>query len=166
MQKLNAFWESNVVACACQADAYAAGCTRNAFVVPAGYGYIFYDAYFLDALDSTTGSTLPADFLMAHEFGHNIQLALGLNFPGKASKAIELQADCLGGYYVGFQAKSGQVTSSEVISTFQFACSIGDPYASPWWAPGAHGVCVERTNALQQGINGYIAGLLPGQACP
>jgi hypothetical protein len=163
LQKLNAFWESGVIPCACQADAYAAGCTMNAFVTPTGYGYIFYDRNFLDALDLSSGSKLPADFFMAHEFGHNIQLALGLNPPGKNR---ELQADCLGGYYVGFQQRSGQVKSAEVVSTFQFACQIGDPFVSPWWATGAHGTCPERVSALQQGVDGYFAGLLPGQACP
>lgn len=163
MQKLNAFWESSAIACACQADAYAAGCTMNAFVTAQGYGYIFYDRNFLNGLDAANRSTLPGDFFMAHEFGHNIQLALGLNPPGKFK---ELQADCLGGYYVGFQQKSGQVSGPEVVRTFQFACSIGDPIASPWWAPGAHGTCGERVNAVQQGLNGYFAELLPGQACP
>ncbi len=161
MQKLNSFWESGVIACPCQADAHTAGCTNNGFV--SQVGYIFYDRNFLNVLDSASQSTLPADFFIAHEFGHNIQLGLGLNPPGKFK---ELQADCLGGYYVGFQQKSGQVKSSDVVKTFNFACTIGDPSISPWWVQGSHGTCPERVNAVQQGVDGYFAELLPGQACP
>jgi hypothetical protein len=162
MQKLNAFWQSNVYACACQPDALANRCAGNAIVYGNGYGYIFYDKDYLNGLDIATGSHLPADFFLSHEFGHNIQMALGLNPPGKG---VELQADCLGGFYVGYQARTGQVTAAEVLKTFQFACSIGDPVVSPWWVSGAHGICTERAAALQRGIDGYLAGLLPGQAC-
>ena len=163
MQKLNSFWQSSVQACGCDAYLLANGCYRNGFVTAQAYGYIFYHGAFLDELDMQSGSPLPADFFMAHEFGHNIQLALNLNPPGKFK---ELQADCLAGYYVGFQARQGLVSQSEVIRTFQFACSIGDPMLSPWWASGSHGVCAERVAALQQGFDGYHAGRLPGQACP
>ena len=161
MQKLNAFWQSGVQACSCDVVTLANGCAHNGFVHPTGVGYIFYDSAFLDILDAQ-GSTLPADFFMAHEFGHNIQLVLGLNPPGKIR---ELQADCLGGFYVGFQARSGQVTQADVMSTFQFSCSIGDPFLSNWW-DSSHGTCSERVSALQQGFNGYFAGNLPGEACP
>ena len=160
MQRLNAFWQSNVIACSCQTDAFLAGCSHNA-MVPA-LGYIFYDAAFLTGLDGTAGSPLPADFFMAHEFGHNVQLQLGLAPIGKNR---ELQADCLGGYFVGNQIRHG-ASQSEVLTTFTFACQIGDPFASPWWQTGAHGTCPERVSALQLGIAGYLNGLLPGQACP
>ena len=163
MQKLNAFWQSNVVACGCNFVLLANICARNGFVTPTGYGYIYYDASFLDELDARTGSPLPADYFMAHEFGHNIQLALNLQSPGKFH---ELQADCLGGYYVGFQARKGAVNPSEVLRTFQFACSIGDPFVSDWWTPGTHGSCADRVAALQRGFDGYQAAKLPGQACP
>jgi hypothetical protein len=163
MQKLNSFWQSTVRACACDSVRLANGCFGNGFVTSQAYGHIFYDAAFLDDVDRRSGSPLPADFFMAHEFGHNIQLALNLSPPGKF---FELQADCLGGYYVGFQARKGFVSQSEVIRTFQFACTIGDPMISPWWASGAHGVCTERVAALQRGFDGYNSGWLPGQACP
>jgi predicted metalloprotease len=162
MQKLNAFWQSGVVACGCDATQLAMGCRQNAFVSGNAYGYIFYDANFLNQVDAQSGSPLPADFLMAHEFGHNIQLALNLNRPGKLK---ELQADCLGGYYVGHQSRIGAVNQSELVRTFQFACAIGDPFVSNWWDQ-THGTCAERVAALQQGIAGNVAGGLPGQACP
>lgn len=161
MQKLNAFWQSNVRACACDNLMLSQGCLGNGFVTSSAYGYIFYDPGFLNYLDQVSRSALPADFFIAHEFGHNIQLRLGLNPAGKGK---ELQADCLGGYYVGYQVRSNQVALNEVTSTFQFACSIGDPFQSPWWA-STHGTCPERVAAVQQGVFGYSLGLLPGQAC-
>lgn len=160
MQKLNRFWGSQVEAYACGPDALLAGCYMNAMVP--GLGYIFYDRNLLNALDMS-GSMLPADFFMAHEFGHNVQLALRLQTFGKN---IELQADCLGGFYVGSQDRAGAVRQSDVLNAVTFACQIGDPMVSPWWATGAHGTCPERVAALQQGLAGYWAGLLPGQACP
>jgi hypothetical protein len=160
MQKLNRFWQSGVVACGCDWFLLSAKCYRNGFVEPGtGYGYIYYDAAYLNEIDALSGSTLPADFFMAHEFGHNIQLALNLFRTGKL---MELQADCLGGYFVGSQVRQGAVNQSELIRTFNFACSIGDP----WWLVGSHGTCAERVAALQQGIDGYNQGRLPGQACP
>lgn len=162
MQKLNDFWESNVQACSCDAFLLAQGCAQNGFVTPDAYGYIFYDAQFLNQLDQISGSALPADFFMAHEFAHNIQLRLGLNPPGKLK---ELQADCLGGYYVGYQARSGQVSFPELQRTFEFSCSIGDPFVSNWWDP-THGTCPERVAAVQAGFQGHMSGGLPGQACP
>jgi predicted metalloprotease len=161
MQKLNAFWQSGVIACGCDPGTLASGCAHNAFVTPFGYGYIYYDADYLNTLDAQ-GSTLPADFLMAHEFGHNIQLALSLSPPGKFR---ELQADCLGGFYVGFQIRTGQVQQADLMQAFNFSCAIGDPFPSNWWDP-THGTCQERVAALSGGIDGYLAGLLPGQACP
>lgn len=162
LQKLNSFWKSNVHACACDYDLLAMMCAHNGFVTPYGYGYIFYDRDFLQSIDTTSRSTLPADFFLAHEFAHNIQLALNLNPPGKLR---ELQADCLGGFYVGYQAKSGQINQTDLFQAFNFACSIGDPFISNWWDP-THGTCPERVAAMQTGFNGYFQGLLPGQACP
>ena len=162
MADLNSFWQSRVMACSCRADAYAAGCTGNAFVLGgAGYGYIYYDANLLNLLDLNTGSSLPADMVLAHEFGHNIQLALGL--PSSAPKYKELQADCLAGFYVGSRIRRGLATQAGVLGVFATACQIGDPTASPWWG---HGTCNERVAALQSGIAGFLNGLLPGAACP
>lgn len=164
IRKLNTFWESEVIACSCMQDAYIyANCTNNGFVLNDYPGYIYYDASFLNWLDENTGSTLPADWFLAHEFGHNIQLALNLVTYGKQR---ELQADCLGGYFIGWRICKKEIGHDDVISIIEFACDIGDPAFSPWWATGSHGTCFERVSAVEQGINGYLGGLLPGQACP
>jgi hypothetical protein len=158
MQRLNAFWQSQVIACACDSWALAQGCAGNAF---GGNGYIYYDREFLNAIDLQSGSALAGDFFMAHEFAHSIQTALGVRLPGKLK---ELQADCLGGYYVGHQIHQGQVTQPALVSAFNFACSIGDPFVSGWW-DSTHGVCPERVTALQRGISGYFSNIPPLNAC-
>lgn len=161
MRDLNGFWGSNVTACSCQFDAPSI-CRGGAFV-GGDPGYIFYDTAALMRLDQITGSRLPADMVMAHEFGHSIQGALGLQTPGKFK---ELQADCLAGFYVGSRVRRGLATQADVANTFNVACSYGDPYLAPWYLPGSHGVCQERVSALNQGISGNLAGATPSQACP
>lgn len=126
-------------------------------------GYIYYDSFALDQLDQISGNSLPADMVMAHEFGHTIQIWLSLSSVGKAR---ELQADCLAGFYIGSRVRRRAATRQEVGTAFAAACNYGDPYLAPWYEPGAHGTCTERVGAVQQGITGQLSGYLPGQACP
>lgn len=172
IQKLNSFWGSKVRACACGNDV-GAQCQANAFVRPPtfgskgfGYGYIYYDADWLQALDTLTKSDLPSDSVLAHEFGHNIEIERADNPFFLNSKTGELTADCLAGFYVGYQEQSDQVEKGEVTNTFDLACSYGDQTSSFWFERGAHGTCGERKGALEQGINGFLSGLRPEQACP
>ena len=79
---------------------------------------------------------------------------------------MELQADCLGGFYFGSRISLGQINQNDLIQTFNSACSFGDPAGYPWYAQGAHGSCGQRVSSVQNGIAGYLNGLLPGQACP
>jgi predicted metalloprotease len=161
MQDLNGFWQSSVYACACQYDAPSI-CFGGGFV-GSDPGYIYYDAQALTRLDSITGSRLPADMVMAHEFGHTVQLWIGMQTAGKFR---ELQADCLAGFYIGSRVRRGLATQADVARTFNAACSYGDPYLAPWYEPGAHGVCQERVYAINQGISENLLGASPGQACP
>jgi predicted metalloprotease len=161
VQDLNQFWQSSVNACSCQLDAPSV-CVGGGFV-GGDPGYVYYDAQALNRLDQLSGSRLPADMVLAHEFGHSIQLWLGLQSSGKSR---ELQADCLAGYYIGSRVRRGLATQADVANTFGTACRYGDPYLAPWYSPGAHGVCQERVAALTQGISGNLNGALPGQACP
>jgi len=160
MADLNQFWQSSVVACTCQSD--APGICQGGAFVGTDPGYIYFDVYALERLDQISGSRLPADMVMAHEFGHSVQGWLGV---GTVGKFRELQADCLAGFYVGSRIRRGGVSQSDISSTFATACSYGDPYLAPWYAPGTHGVCQERVAALNQGMIGNLAGALPLQAC-
>lgn len=161
MSDLNDFWQSSVSACSCQFDA-APFCTGGAFV-GVDPGWIYYDAAAMNRLDVITGSRVPADMVMAHEFGHSVQGWLGLPALGKQK---ELQADCLAGFYLGSRVRRGLATTADLSAAFFTACSYGDPYLAPWFDLSAHGTCTERVAAVDQGINGNLAGLVPGQACP
>lgn len=163
MLDLNFFWQSRAIACSCLNDSLASGCANNAVVYGNGFGYIFYDPNLLNSADAS-GSRLPADMIMAHEFGHNVQLAL--QFPHTFAISRELQADCLAGFYIGSRIQRQTVTEVDVTRAFQLACTNGDSSDTPWWAPSAHGSCQQRVNAVQTGIGGFLAGVLPGQACP
>jgi len=161
---LNTFWQSGLVACACDtADVLAFGCQGNGFVMPDAPGYIFYDRALLDHLASSTGAGLSAAWFLAHEAGHNVQLRLGMPYP--SGKARELGADCLAGYFVAWLECEGLVDSSFTGAAFATACQIGDPFASPWFAEQAHGTCHERQSAVQHGYSAYASGLSPAHAC-
>lgn len=157
---LNQFWQSSVFACSCQFDAPSI-CQGGGFVGQ-DPGYVYYDAQALNRLDQISGSRLPADMVMAHEFGHSVQLWLGLATVGKSK---ELQADCLAGFYVGSRIRRGLASQVDVSQAFSAACSYGDPYLAPWFAPGAHGTCQERVSAVQRGIAGNLSALTPGGSC-
>lgn len=161
MSDLNGFWQSSVAACACQFD--APGICMGGGFVGADPGYIYYDVNALNRLDQLNGSRLPADMVLAHEFGHSVQGWLGLPAFGKLK---ELQADCLAGFYLGSRVRRGLASQADLSSTYNTACSYGDPYLAPWYEPSAHGVCQERVTALNQGIAGNLGGYTPGQACP
>lgn len=160
MASLDAFWNSAVTACSCLGDAPAI-CSGGGFV-SGDPGYVYYDPQALNLLDQYTGSVLPADMVMAHEFGHTIQLWYALPVSGALR---ELQADCFAGFYVGSRIAAGTATSADVASTFQTACSYGDPYLKAWFEPGAHGSCVDRVSSIQRGIAGYLGGAPPFAAC-
>jgi hypothetical protein len=161
MSELNKFWQSSSLACSCQSDFPM--CQSNALAGGQLYGYIYYDANFLNAMASRNG-VLAANLLVAHEFGHNIQT--GLNLFSSGGKYKELQADCLAGFYAGFQIRQGLLEQSAIAGAFRNACESGDPSFSPWWVQGQHGTCNERMTALDGGIRGYLAGAPPLDACP
>jgi hypothetical protein len=159
-QDLNQFWQSNVFLCSCQSDAPSI-CQGGGFVGQ-DPGYVYYDAQALNRFDQISGSRLPADMVMAHEFGHSVQLWLGLT---TINKQRELQADCLAGYYIGSRVRRRLASQVDVSQAFSAACNAGDPYLAPWFATGAHGTCQERVFAVQRGISGNLNALSPSAAC-
>jgi hypothetical protein len=164
MSDLNLFWQSSMVACACDGlDSLGAGCQNNAMVMPATPGYIYYDRNMLAQLTQATGLGLSAAWFMAHEAGHNVQLVL--NMPVSSGKARELSADCLAGYFVAWLVCTGRVPWEYSNAAFTTACQVGDPFASPWFSHHAHGTCSERQTAVSQGTTAYQRGLAPWTAC-
>jgi hypothetical protein len=164
MADLNLFWRSSMVACACDSpDALQAGCQSNGMVLSATPGYIYYDRNLLAHLTASTGLGLSAAWFIAHEAGHNVQLALGI--PASSGKQKELGADCLAGYFIAWLACEGRVPWSYTDAALQTACQIGDPFTSPWFAHQAHGTCAERQQAVSLGMRAYGNGNAPWLAC-
>lgn len=94
------------------------------------------------------GSNFPYGLvsILAHEWAHMNQTILGYEVN---NKAMELHADCMSGIFSGFyDASHGDAIYYDAMAT---ACIVGDPYASPWWEPGAHGTCNERQCAFDGG---------------
>ena len=155
MNKMNEFWGSDAEACSVPG-------LSNGLVLHADPARIYYDPDMLGFWDEYYNSTLPADIFLAHEYGHVVQNGLNLENPYK-----ELQADCLAGYYMGYENCQGNVSESDVMATYSHFCDIGNvAMNTPWWDTSAHGTCTQRVANLQQGFNGYKDGLLPGEACP
>jgi hypothetical protein len=85
--------------------------------------------------------------ILAHEWGHKNQAVLG--YTG-GNKLMELHADCMGGLFSGaYDLELGGTTLLD--AGLGTSCMGGDPMASPWWEPGAHGTCAERQCAFQEG---------------
>jgi predicted metalloprotease len=130
-------------------------------VFPFDPARIYYDRDQLTYFDRVSGSTVPSDIWLAHEYGHAVQLALRLQV-----RHTELQADCLAGFYLGARVCAGTARQTDILATFQTFCFAGGPPGSTWFNPGVHGSCPERVSAVQRGLNGYLGGLSPGASCP
>lgn len=155
--ELNGFWQSRVQACSCLSPQ----CQMNGVVFTQDPARIYYDAGLLSAWDQQYGTPLPSDIFVAHEMGHTVQLGLQLPVVHR-----ELQADCLAGYFLGWRSCQGKAPQAEISQTFTNFCAIGTSSGANWFNPGVHGSCAQRVNAVQRGMNGYLTGQLPGQACP
>ncbi len=102
---------------------------------------IYFDLDFLVELQERFGAEgdLAAQYIVAHEYGHHVQTALGINAemyrlqqadPRNAngySIALELQADCLAGAWANDANARGQFDSSaEIQEALDAAEAVGD----------------------------------------
>lgn len=72
------------------------------------------------------GSNIPLWQVMAHEWGHQVQFALGDNWLNAATVAPkELEADMFSGFYIQ-NTKQGQVTQSDINASLNAAFMLGD----------------------------------------
>jgi uncharacterized protein len=109
------------------------------------------------------GDLIAPAWLLSHETGHSIQLKTGMGQVG--NRQSELSADCLSGYFLGGLQCTGEASQANVQNALMTACSIGDPSSMPWFAPGSHGSCLERVNAVTRGMQGYAAVARPSVIC-
>ena len=103
---------------------------------------VYIDLEFMQGLENQlvgTTSDLAEQYIVAHEYGHHIQNVLGTNAqvqqaqqndPGRANQysvALELQADCFAGAWVGDVNARGQLDSAaEIDEALNAAAGVGD----------------------------------------
>lgn len=111
------------------------------FYCPAD-SFVYLDLEFLQQLEQQlvgTTADLAEQYIVAHEFGHHVQNVLGTNAqvqeaqqndPARANQfsiALELQADCYAGAWVGDVAARNQLDSSgEIAEALAAAEGVGD----------------------------------------
>jgi predicted metalloprotease len=103
---------------------------------------VYIDLGFMQALEQQLigkPTDLAEQYIVAHEYGHHVQNLVGINDqvqqaqqndPGRANQysvAMELQADCFAGMWVGDVAKRGQLDSAdEIKEALDAAAGVGD----------------------------------------
>ena len=89
------------------------------------------------------------DYVVAHEYGHNIQQETGTLVGHARALPTELNADCLAGTWAAWAYKRGQLTSSDLQQMLAAAAAVGD---FEMLSPQHHGTPEERRDAVQTGI--------------
>ena len=103
---------------------------------------VYLDLGFMQALEQQLigkSTDLAEQYIVAHEYGHHVQNLVGINDqvqqaqqndPGRANQysvAMELQADCFAGMWVGDVAKRGKLdTADEIKEALDAAAGVGD----------------------------------------
>ncbi len=103
---------------------------------------VYIDLGFMQALEQQLigkPTDLAEQYIVAHEYGHHVQNLVGINDqvqqaqqndPGRANQysvAMELQADCFAGMWVGDVAARGKLDSAdEIKEALNAAAGVGD----------------------------------------
>jgi predicted metalloprotease len=115
-------------------------CTAN--------GTLYHSPSWFQTFESS-GHDFALMTVLAHEWGHHIQLVLGIQW--RADKEYELQADCLAGVYARHAEQQGLAPAGALADSIRLSALSGDVGALPQDAP-EHGSGAERAIAF---INGY-----------
>lgn len=93
-------------------------------------------------------------YIVAHEYGHNIQQELGFFSEGRrlAAKPFELQADCMAGSWGNSVYRAGKLQPGDVEEALSTAKAVGD---FEYLSPQHHGTPDERREAW---LRGYESG--------
>ena len=93
-------------------------------------------------------------YIVAHEYGHNLQQELGFFSSGRrlAPKTFELQADCFAGSWGNSVYRAGKVDRADVEEALSTAKAVGD---FEYTSPRHHGTPDERRDAW---LRGYESG--------
>ena len=88
-------------------------------------------------------------FVVAHEYGHNIQQERGELTGHRTAMPTELNADCLAGTWTAWDYGRGGVTSADVQEVVDAAEAAGD---FEYLNPDHHGTPQQRRDAVETGI--------------
>jgi hypothetical protein len=88
-------------------------------------------------------------YIVAHEYGHQVQDELGLFERGLPTVNLELQADCFAGTWANHAFEQNRVDSDDIRSALNAALAVGDFDASN---PGHHGTPDQRAQAWNTGF--------------
>jgi uncharacterized protein len=88
-------------------------------------------------------------YIVAHEYGHQIQDELGLFERGLPTSALELQADCYAGAWANSAYEENRLDDGDVQEALDAALAVGDFDPSN---PGHHGTPEQRREAWAAGF--------------
>jgi predicted metalloprotease len=88
-------------------------------------------------------------YIVAHEYGHQIQDELGLFERGIPTKSLELQADCYAGAWAKSADDANRLDPGDVDEAIEAALAVGDFETSN---PAHHGTPEERSDAWRTGF--------------
>jgi predicted metalloprotease len=101
------------------------------------------------------------EYVVAHEYAHNVQQEAGVLAGHMRALPTELDADCLAGTWARWEYGQGQVTAGDVQEAVDAAEAVGD---FDFLNPQHHGTPIERRDAVltglrsdsPQGCDGYL----------
>jgi predicted metalloprotease len=118
--------------------------------------YLFSD--FLRRAVLTHAGAFGVAYVVAHEWGHHVQLELGywkvFAREHLATIRSETQADCLAGIWAQSAYDRGIVTQADVQQIIAATDLVGDARGTPSRAAGAHGLAGLRAAWFLNGFNG------------
>ena len=88
-------------------------------------------------------------YIVAHEYGHQIQDELGLFDQQIPTAALELQADCFAGAWANSADQENRVEDEDVQEALDAALAVGDFDTAN---PGHHGTPEQRSEAWLSGF--------------
>ena len=89
-------------------------------------------------------------YIVAHEYGHQVQDELGLFERGLPTVNLELQADCFAGTWANSAYKENRVDSDDIRGALNAALAVGDFDAGN---AGHHGTPQQRAQAWYTGFD-------------
>jgi uncharacterized protein len=125
---------------------------KNAIYCPAG-DFIAWDESGL-LIPYYLQGDFAAAYVLAHEFGHAMQVRLRAEDRPSTGILRELQADCLAGAWSRHVAERGQLTAGDLDEAVAGIYTGRDVPGTPFTDPRAHGSGFERIRAFGDGYEG------------